>query len=280
LRLHCRELKEAIHANTRKVYVELGRCLTPSEHTALAVAQDQVEVVEAAAYEAECRPLIDRTLQLVERALRAPAATSLESESVEGQLAGLYVVGGASALPAVGRALRAAHGRRVRRSPYPSASIAIGLAIAADEAAQYSVAERFHHSLGVFREAARGRRVNFDPIVGPETPLPAPGQSPVHISRRYRPVHNVGHFRFVECGWLDAQGQPCGDIKPYANVLFPFDPELRGRAALENVPVHSRAAGGQEIEEVYAIDDSGAVTLTIRDLSSDYCQHYGTPAAL
>ena len=44
------------------------------------------------------------------------------------EIAGIYVVGGASALPAIGRALRDAYGKRVHRSPYPSAAAAIGLA--------------------------------------------------------------------------------------------------------------------------------------------------------
>jgi hypothetical protein len=47
-------------------------------------------------------------------------------------VAALYVVGGASALPLGARVLRERYGRKVRTSPYPHVSTAIGLAIAAD----------------------------------------------------------------------------------------------------------------------------------------------------
>jgi molecular chaperone DnaK (HSP70) len=45
----------------------------------------------------------------------------------------IYQVGGASLLPTVGRMLREHWGRRVHRSPYPHAAVAMGLAIAAEE---------------------------------------------------------------------------------------------------------------------------------------------------
>src|SRR5438309_782315 len=56
-----------------------------------------------------------------------------ERDEERDDIAGIYVVGGASELPLVARALRQRFGRRVHRSPYPSAAIAIGLAIACDE---------------------------------------------------------------------------------------------------------------------------------------------------
>jgi molecular chaperone DnaK (HSP70) len=186
----------------------------------------------------------------------------------------VYVVGGASALPAVARGLRTAYGRRVRRSPYPSGAIAIGLAIAADEAAEYELKDRFHHNLGVFREVHGGAEIGFDRIIGPETAVPTPGGNPVQLSRRYRATHNVGHFRFIECGWLDDSGHPSGDIKPFADVLFPFDPKLRGQADLSRVPIARTPVLGPEIEERYSISEYGSVELTISDKSSGYEQNY------
>src|SRR5690606_29922901 len=117
--------------------------------------ESKVAVVPVDAFDAACAPLLERTLGLVRLTLGGNGLSNGDGEVLEEgpakELAGLYVVGGASALPAVARGLRAAYGRRVRRSPYPSAAIAIGLAIAADEAADYQLEDRFHHNLGVFR---------------------------------------------------------------------------------------------------------------------------------
>ncbi len=270
LRLHCRDVKEGINANTRKIYIELGRCLDPDELRRAGLAEDRVEVIKADEYETACEPLIARTLELV--ATVAPEGLGGPNEPTS-DVAGLYVVGGASALPAVARRLRTQYGRRVHRSPYPSAAIAIGLAIAGDVEANYSLTERFQRSLGVFREAESGRQVQFDSIIGPETELPGPGGQPRQLCRRYRAQHNVGHFRFVECGWLNSDGQPSGDIKPFREVLFPFDPKLRGKD-LNSIAVRRTSLDGPDIEERYIIDESGAVELTIMDLSSGYEQNY------
>ncbi len=56
-------------------------------------------------------------------------------------LSGVYVVGGASGLPSVGRALRATHGRLYHRSVSPSMSAANGLAIANDDSSSYAAVE-------------------------------------------------------------------------------------------------------------------------------------------
>jgi molecular chaperone DnaK (HSP70) len=276
---HCRDLKEAINPNTRKVHVELGRSLTAQDRAALGVGETQAEVVTIDAFDAACAPLLERSLALVRLTLGQNGAVEADIDAAtdEGparEIAGVYVVGGASALPAVARALRTAYGRRVRRSPYPSGAIAIGLAIAADEAAEYELRDRFHHNLGVFREVHGGSEIGFDRIIGPETAVPTPGGKPIQLSRRYRATHNVGHFRFIECGWLDDSGHPSGDIKPFADVLFPFDPKLRGQADLTRVPIARTPIEGPEIEERYSISEYGSVELTISDRSSGYEQNY------
>ena len=274
---HCRDLKEALNPNTRKIHVELGRSLSAEDRARLGVGETRVEVVTVDAFDNACAPLLEHTLELVRLTLGGGEATNGDGDGAldDGaakEIAGLYVVGGASALPAVARGLRGAYGRRVRRSPYPSGAIAIGLAIAADDASSYELKDRFHHNLGVFREVQGGAQIGFDRIIGPETAVPPPGGKPVELSRRYRATHNVGHFRFIECGWLDPSGHPSGDIKPFADVLFPFDPELRGDTDLSRVPIARSPLEGPEIEERYSISEYGSVELTISDRSSGYQQ--------
>src|SRR6185369_17904370 len=97
----------------------------------------------------------------------------------EDALAGIYVVGGASALPVVSRVLRERFGRRVHRSPYPSAAIAMGLAIAVDEDAGFELSDRLSRHFGVFREGRGGQEVVFDPIFSRDTRVPRMGDAPV-----------------------------------------------------------------------------------------------------
>ena len=117
---HCRELKEAVNPNTRKILVELGRALSATERKRLGLAEGKTVVVGVDAYDAACAPLLERTLDLVRLTLGASSITvangagEIEEDTTK-DVAGLYVVGGASALPAVARCLRATYGRRVRR---------------------------------------------------------------------------------------------------------------------------------------------------------------------
>jgi hypothetical protein len=61
-------------------------------------------------------------------------------------------------------------------------------------------------------------------------------------------------------------------VTVWDEILFPFDPAVRES---EGVTVeHSAAASSQEIEEVYSIDASGTVTITIANLTAGYKRKY------
>lgn len=252
---HCREQKEGLNPNSRKIGVELSAYL------------DGVEDVTIGAkrfYEA-CTPLMERTLSVLEKLLEGHGLS---------EVAGLYVVGGASSLPVVARRLRDLYARRVHRSVYPSASTAIGLAIAFDEQSPYSITERFSRTFGVFREGQAGAEVTFDRIFGSSVVLPSPGK-PASVERRtYRPMHNIGHFRYVECGWMDDLGAPASEITPFADVRFPFDPDLRRQRDLAEVPVCRSEREGPLIEEQYTVDAAGIVTLKITDLENGFSEEH------
>ncbi|MBI2896849.1 MAG: Hsp70 family protein [Deltaproteobacteria bacterium] len=263
LRERCREAKEALSPNTRRISIDLE---------ALGVHGATEATIRVADFYEACAPLIQQTIDAM-----APVMARLDAAdgAVPGEIAGIYVVGGGSCLPAVGRALRERFGRRVHRSPYPFAATAIGLAIASDERAGFELEDRFSRCFGVFREAQCGREISFDPIFTRETRVPAPGSAdPVARRRVYRAAHNVGHFRMIECAEIDERGAPQGEITPVADVLFPFEAALReSRDDLGSVPV-LRTASGPLIEERYRLDANGIVELRIIDLDTGFERAY------
>jgi molecular chaperone DnaK (HSP70) len=261
----CRRQKEALHPSTRKIVVDLDHARE---------GWGQVTIPLSAYYE-RCRPLVDETVRAV--------ATLVGDQPVEA----LYVTGGGSELPLVARRLREEFGRRVRRSAYTRSATAIGLAIQADATSGYSLREVFARNFGVWREGESGRVMVFDVIFPHGTRLPAPGDPPLAVRRRYRPVHNVGHFRYLEASQLDGTGQPVGDIAVWDEVWFPLDPALEPVSDLARAPVaRSEAAASQQIEEHYACQATGTLAVTIRNLTARYAREYtlgrwsGTPAAV
>ncbi len=253
----CREEKERMGPHTRRLSLELAPEGPPVE-------------VPAAVFEEALRPLVARTLEALDLALGRVAdaiGRDVERNTV------VYQVGGASMLASVGRALKERFGRRVWRSPYPHASVAIGLAIAAAEELGPAVVGRLTRTFGVWREGDAGRNAVFDPVFGKDLPLPAPGEPPLLACRRYRAAHNVAHFRFVECSRLSPHGAPAGDVTPWAEVRFPVAPELRGQD-LDRLQVVRLPAVGDEVEERYRCDADGVVSVEIANLSAGYGERY------
>jgi molecular chaperone DnaK (HSP70) len=264
----CRVAKEALHVNSRRVLVDLEPALGRDAPVS------EVTLPVAAFYDA-CAPLIDSTIEVMLPVVASEEAESPEVEPDLASIAGFYVVGGASALPAVGRDLRRRFGRRVHRSPYPSGATAIGLAIAGDPDSGYRLTDRFSRGFGVFRELRDGAAVSFDPIFTKQTRIPAPGERSVRCTRTYRAAHNVGHFRYVECESVDEAGNPTGDITPFAEVLFPFDPALHEEIVdLRAEPVLRLADHGPMVEESYTVSDTGLVEVTIRLVETGHARTY------
>jgi molecular chaperone DnaK (HSP70) len=261
----CREAKERLHPNSRRLAVDLEAALGPA-------APCPAVTVEANAFYEASAFLLERTIEAM-----LPVVRRLDEEAPRGagagpladDVAGIYVVGGASGLPSVARALRQRFGRRVHRSPQPSAATAIGLAIASDVGSGYSLSDRFSRTFGVFREAQDGERAVFDPLFGRDLPLPRPGERPVTLRRTYRASHNVGHYRYGECADVDPVGTPLGDLTPFEPLYVPFDPSLRGRPSLAKVPI-VRRPDGPLVEEAYAVDEHGVVSVRIADLESGF----------
>lgn len=251
----CRDAKERINPSSKKISIE--------------VDEDKTVTVSVADYFEACTPLVERTIAAMMPVIQR---AEKDEETALADIAGIYVVGGASALPVVGRVLRERFGRRVHRSPYPSAATAVGLAIAADDTSGFELTDRFSRTFGVFREASAGSDVAFDVIFDRETELPS---TTLRRERRYQVAHDLGHFRFLECTGLDRGGAPEGDLALFADVRFPFAPELqRDGVDLASAPVHRLPDLGTTVCESYELDAHGLVRLSIKDERTGYARTF------
>jgi molecular chaperone DnaK (HSP70) len=240
----CREKKESLNPNTRKVAIDMERVRPDWEQVTIPVE----------AYYERCRPLIESTRAVVENLLAAHPHSALDT---------LYVTGGGSELPPVARILRESFGRKVRRSAYMRSASAIGLAIRA-AAASDRLVEQFNQNFGIWREADSGGTIVFDLIFPRGAPLPGPDEPPLRLERVYQPAHNIGHFRYLECSRLDAHGQPIGEISNWDQIQFPFDPQLWGREDLSAEAVRPLGdANGLTVREEYTCDANGELRVRI-----------------
>ena len=251
----CREKKETLNPNTRKVTVDLER---------VRAGWEQVTIPVDGYYE-RCRPLIERTRVVVEDLLTRQPSRALDT---------LYVTGGGSELPPVARILREHFGRKVRRSGYMRSASAVGLAIRAGMAAD-GLRDQFNENFGLWREADHGGAIVFDLIFPRGVALPAPGESPLRRERVYHPAHNIGHFRYLECSRLDERGQPAGDITNWDQIWFPFEQRLQGRDDLDLTPVHAMTGNdGVRAHEEYSCDANGNLLVKISTEPSGYAREY------
>jgi hypothetical protein len=176
----------------------------------------------------------------------------------------------------------------------------VGLAIAADEDAAVVVREAPTRCIGVWREGESGHEKVFDALIAKDQALPATGE--LRVERAYRPAHRAGHLRFVECARLDPDGQPEGELSPWSDIYFPYDPDLdpvsrdkvfgdkgfddkgfddkgfddKGSDEVLRAAAAQRApeVGRQEIVETYSYGRDGSVRLVIENRTQGYQQAY------
>jgi molecular chaperone DnaK (HSP70) len=236
----CRTAKEKLNPNSRKILLDF-----PDGE--ISIATDE--------FYQRCGGLIERTLSVTE--------SLIVKTGGEETLSCVYIVGGGSEFPAVARALRERFGRRVRKSSYAHAAIAIGLAIAVDTRPDMHIEQTFSRNFGVWREADAGAVASFDTLFPKGAPMPA------QSVRRYQPAHNIGHFRYLECDEIDDSLRPAGDIALWDDIFFAFDPELRKNPSASEV--HSlQQSPYADVEERYDCDENGIIRVTIRDLGDGY----------
>lgn len=256
----CRERKEGLKPNTRKMVIDTGTVLPDAGPVVLETAQ---------IYE-KCEPLIRQTIAAVKILLKRMIQTDGPMEGPV--LAAVYLVGGSIAFPPVARHLRHFFGAKVKRSPFPHASPAIGLAIDADPKKPIQVRESVSRHFGLWRE--NGSDKTFDPIFFKEQQLD-PDSGRLRVIRHYSPQHNIGRLRYLECSALGLSGEPEGDLTVWRDIFFPYDPELTAKRDLRRIPVNScPELSSQEIVEKYDYDIEGIVQVEIENRTSGYRRRF------
>jgi molecular chaperone DnaK (HSP70) len=253
----CRAAKESLGPSSRRLMVDLGDLTADGEPV----------VLDAQLIYSRCEPLIHATVDLIDQVFAHLPEHAIDPDNPR-ELAGLYLVGGAVAFPPVGRILRSRYKRKIQLAPQPHAATAVGLAVFADPGAGIFVREAITRHFGVWREGDSGRDKIFDRILSKDT-VPGAGE-PIVVHRVYRPAHAVGHLRFLECARLDAAGQPAGDVTPWRELRFPYDPSLDG-ADLATLPVERRPqASSDEIAETYTYERDGTIAVAIENRTRGY----------
>lgn len=260
----CRDAKETLGANSRRVMVDLGLVLPDAEPVLL----------EAQAFFDRCQPLIDRSLALLDKVFQNLAPFGIDPENPR-ELGAIYLVGGATAFPPVARSLKRRYGRKIQVAPQPHAATAVGLAIAADPEADVFVREATTRHFGVWREGPDGRAKHFDSILLKDTTDQGHGHT---VTRTYHPTHTIGHLRFLECTELDGEGQPGGELTPWAHLVFPYDAAQATHPNLEEQQVEPLPAHASDlIRETYHYGATGTLQIRIENLARGYSREFTAP---
>lgn len=255
----CRERKEGLKANTRKMVVDPG----------VAFQGEGPVVIETRELYGRCEELVRRSIDKMGEVISALRRLSVDMDDPK-SLAAIYLVGGSVAFPLVARRVREIYGNKVKASPFAHAATAIGLAIAADPDARIHIQETVSRHFGVWREQEQGREKVFDSIFMKGRQVDA-ATGMLEVTRTYRPAHNIGHLRYLECTSIGHSGEPVGGIALRKEHFFPYDPALRNRKDLSRIPVESRPdLLSQEVTEVYSYDSDGRIRVSIENRTAGY----------
>jgi len=134
------------------------------------------------------------------------------------------------------------------------------------------VRESVSRYFGIWRERERDKI--FDPVFSKKRPVD-PETGRLTVVRRYRPLHNIGRLRYLECSALGGTGEPEGDITVWRDVYFPYDPGLADQKNLSGIPVTlCPELSSQDVVETYDYDPEGIVRVEIENRTAGYRRQF------
>ena len=209
--------------------------------------------VTAAAFEKHLAELIEPAVAKLADVVKAAGRDDLET---------IYLVGGSSRLPVVSKLIAKRFPKvQLFTTDKPFTATAMGAAIHSAEAVR--VHEVFARHFGVIRLADHGTREVFAPVFQAGLRLPARGEDPIRTAVRYHPRHNIGRLRYLECTSVDATGKPEAGLRPWSEILFPYDPGLNLTEPLGVHRIQPRNDLASAAEETYTCDSDGIITVKI-----------------
>lgn len=213
-------------------------------------------------YYERVRPMLARAVNILRDVIAKAAAE--QPGMTEGPGLTIYLVGGSSKLPLVAQMVSAAFtDARVVLTDKPFRSVAMGAAICATD--RVSFRDVFARHFGLIRLREHGHREVMDMIFPAGTPIPRRGEPPVERMAWYRPAHNIGHLRYLECASLSEEGLPSDGTRVWSDILFPYDPEMAMTAQLsKDQIVHTDRFAVEPVCEVYRCDSDGVITVELR----------------
>ncbi len=263
----CRRAALLRHARSEKEGISRGRDrdwleYRPGDYGLAPAGSEWRSIrVPIAEYYERLRPAVSRAVGEMERILLGPPARAacISPETLDA----IYLVGGSSSLPLIGRLVRQAFpSTPVVVSSRPFTSIAMGAAIFAADRVRISdvIARHF----GVIRLKDEGRREYFSPIFRSGTRLPRRGEPPLSMEFAYTPRHNIGHLRYLECSKVGKNELPEGDARNWSDVLFPYDPAIPPDRPLRPTEViETDRLSGTRVVERYWCDSDGVITVKL-----------------
>jgi molecular chaperone DnaK (HSP70) len=228
--------------------------------------------VPAATYLTELTPLIEPAVEKLLEIAGGERAT--EAGLGPGRVDAIYLVGGSSKLPLVPKLIRRRFpGTRLILSDKPFTSTAMGAAIHAAEGVRLQ--DLLARMFGIMRPAENGARERFEPIFAAGTALPVRGGPALRFEADYSPRHNIGRLRYLECAGLDGSGRPAGGVRPWSDVLFPYDPAipLERRLTAEQIVGRGDLAD-KWVRETYSVDSDGVITVSIKRWCDGHTRTY------
>jgi hypothetical protein len=84
------------------------------------------------------------------------------------------------------------------------------------------------------------------------------------VAVNYRPQHNIGRLRYLECSRVGSDDLPLGDSRHWTEILFPYDPSIPPERPLTSAEVAptDRLAGTSVVER-YLCDSDGVITVKL-----------------
>ena len=209
--------------------------------------------VTTAAYEKRLVELIEPAIEKLTEVIKAAGNPEIDT---------IYLVGGSSRLPVVGKLMTKRFPRiSLFTTDKPFTATSMGAAIHSAETVR--VHDVFARHFGVIRLADHGTREFFDPVFTAGMHLPAQGEPPLVHEVRYRPCHNIGRLRYLECTSIDAAGCPHDGLRPWTEILFPYDPALTLTSVLQGEAILPHHEIANDIRETYSCDSDGIITVQI-----------------